>query len=73
MGKILGEKEPSTELTGAGADVRHVYQGPRVLDQCRMVQGDTSAEALGVHSLIEFGVSNRDGCLVVSCGKDILL
>lgn len=58
-------------LTGAGADVRHVNEGPCVLDQSRVMQRDARAKALGVHGLTELCVSHWDRGFVIPCGKKL--
>lgn len=64
---------PPQPLTGAGADVRHVDEGSRVLDQSGVMQRDARAEALGVHRLTELRVGHRDGGFVIPCGKKLQL
>lgn len=61
---------PLQSLTGAGADVRHVDEGPRVLDQSRMMQRDARAKALGIHRLAELCVSHWDRGFVIPWGKN---
>lgn len=64
--------QPHT-LTGAGTDVGHVDEGPRVLDQRWVMQGDARAEALGVHCLAELGVGHWDRGFVIPCGRELEL
>lgn len=64
---------PPQLLTGARADVRHVDEGPCVLDQSGVMQRDARAEALGVHRLTELRVGHWDGGFVIPCGKKLKL
>lgn len=64
---------PPQLLTGARADVRHVDEGPCVLDQSGVMQRDARAEALGVHRLTELRVGHGDGGFVIPCGKKLQL
>ena len=63
-------KNPPNSLalmhTGSWPDVRHVDEGSRALDEGRMVQRDTSTEALWVDSLAELSISYWDGGFVIS-------
>lgn len=56
-------------LTGSWSDVWHVNQRTGVLDEGRVMNRHTRAEALRVASLVELCVCHRDSGLVLTCKR----